>query len=49
MEPVMHDLEHSNIELELEDYPDEHPSMEMECFLDFISYNSLIEASSMQG
>ena len=47
MKRVMHDLEHSDIELELENYPYEHPLME--CFPDLISYNSFIEASSMQG
>ena len=47
MERVMHDLEHSDIELDDEDNPDEHPSME--CFPDVVSYNSLIEARASRS
>ena len=47
MERVMYDLEHSDIELEDEDNPDEHPSME--CFPDVVSYNSLIEARASRS
>jgi hypothetical protein len=46
MKRVMHELEHSDIEVNEED-PDSHPSME--CFPDVVSYNSLIEARASRA
>lgn len=46
MKRVIHELEHSDTEVNEED-PDSHPSME--CFPDVVSYNCLIEARASRA